>query len=115
MPTSTLLPLADLRSSPTAWLFEGRRRAGVDLSLFVTSTPPGGGPDLHVHPCPEVFLVQEARARFTIGDGERAVEAGHVLVIPAGTPHRFENVGEDTLGVVGMHPGGEVRQTDVEP
>jgi len=33
--------LADLRVSPTAALFEGEPRAGVDISMFVTRTPPG--------------------------------------------------------------------------
>jgi mannose-6-phosphate isomerase-like protein (cupin superfamily) len=109
---TALHALDDLRSSPTAWLFEGR--GDIDLSFFVTSTPPGGGPSLHVHPYPEVFLVQEGQATFTIGADERVVRAGHVLVIDAGTPHRFQNTGEGTLGVVSMHPSPEVRQTDLE-
>jgi quercetin dioxygenase-like cupin family protein len=99
----------DFRSSPAAVLFEGRD-AGVELSLFVTTFAPGRGPDLHVHPYPELFLVEEGTARFTV-DGEHGlVESGHLVVAPAAAPHRFENAGPGTLRVVSVHPSGKVVQ-----
>jgi mannose-6-phosphate isomerase-like protein (cupin superfamily) len=107
-------PLADMHVSPTAALFEGRKHADIDLSFFVTSTPPGGGPGLHVHPYAEAFLVQEGTATFTAGDEEFVVTEGHVVVVPPETPHRYENRGESTLRQVSIHPSGEVHQTWLE-
>lgn len=106
--------VADLSRSSSVALFEGHRHGDVDLSFFVTDTPPGGGPRLHVHPYAEVFLVESGEATFTAGGEERVVSGGHVVVVPPETAHRFENTGEDALRVVSIHPSGEVLQTDLE-
>lgn len=110
--------LADLRWSPTASLFEGRKHgdvgADVDVSFFVTTTPPGGGPSLHVHPYPEVFVVQEGEATFTVGGDQVRVGGGHVVVVPPETPHRYQNTGDVTLRQLSIHPRGEVQQTWLE-
>ena len=103
--------LSEMRTSPTACLFEGRDEAGVEVSVFVTDTPPGKGPPLHVHPYPEVFVVSAGEATFTVGEEELRVGAGHVVVVPAETPHGFKNFGEIELHVVSVHPHGEVEQT----
>lgn len=105
-------PLEGLRVSPTACLFQGDATA-VDASFFVTDHPPGGGPVLHVHPYSEVFLVQEGVAEFTAGDDRSRVEAGHVVVVPPDTPHRFENVGDGPLRMVSIHPSPTLCQTDL--
>ena len=107
-------PLSEMRTSPTACLFEGRDEAGVELSVFVTATPPGKGPSLHVHPYPEVFVVQEGEATFTVGEQEERVGAGHVVVVPADTLHGFKNFGEGELQVVSIHPSGKVEQVWLE-
>jgi len=108
-----VLPLADLRTSPTAALFEGRERAGVDVSCFVTDHPPGGGPQLHKHPYPEVFVVQEGEATFTVDDRQLIVTGGNVVVVPADTPHRFENTGDGPLRQVSIHASGELIQVEL--
>src|SRR5215213_1106939 len=106
--------LADLASSPTARLFEGARHGdGIELSFFVTAHPAGGGPQLHVHPYAEVFLVQDGEATFTVGDERLVVNGGNVAVVPPETPHRFENTGEGLLRIVSMHPSPAVEQTDL--
>lgn len=104
--------LADLASSPTAALFEGRAD-GVEVSSFITNHPPGGGPVLHLHPYPEVFVVHEGEATFTAGEEQVVVGEGHVVVVSAETPHRFENTGSGSLRIVSIHPCGEVQQTDL--
>jgi quercetin dioxygenase-like cupin family protein len=106
--------LSDMQSSPTAWLFEGGSRGDAPISFYVTHTPPGKGPGLHVHPYPEVFLVQEGTARFRAGDEELTAGAGQVVVVPAETAHGFKNAGEDTLRIVSIHPSPEVVQTWLE-
>jgi mannose-6-phosphate isomerase-like protein (cupin superfamily) len=105
-----VIPLDDLRRSATAALFQG---GDVPLSIFVTEYPRGQGPALHLHPYPEVFVVQEGTAAFTVAEEEVVVPAGNVVVVPADTPHGFRSAGDGRLRVVSVHPSGTVRQTDL--
>jgi mannose-6-phosphate isomerase-like protein (cupin superfamily) len=108
--------LTDLTAGPRAMLYEGGRHGdGVELSFFVTSTPPRRGPPLHVHPDAEVFLVEEGEARFTIGNEEFVVSSGQIVMVPPETPHRFENTGDDVLRIVSIQPSSEVQQANVQP
>ena len=100
-----------LRRSATAALFEGGDDAPV--SMFITEYPHGRGPDLHTHPYPEVFLVEQGTGTFSSGDDEVVVEAGHVVVVPAETVHGFKNRHDGTLRVVSVHPSPHVVQTDL--
>ena len=105
------LDLADLAVSPTAALFEGHPRAGVDASIFVTRTPPARAVELHVHPYAETFLLLEGRGRWTRGDEVVELEPEQILVVPPDTPHGFRNVGEVPLLVVSVHERGTLSQT----
>ena len=67
---------------------------------------PGGGPRMHTHPYPEVFVVRLGRGRFTVGDSVVEAGAGEILVVPANTPHKFENVGPDPLETIDIHENG---------
>ena len=108
---ATVIPFEDLRFSPTATLFEGGDELAV--SIFVTNYEHGQGPQLHLHPYPEIFVVHAGTAQFTVGDEVLEVRAGHIVIAPAETPHRFEGVGDETLRVVTVHPSGAVAQTDL--
>jgi mannose-6-phosphate isomerase-like protein (cupin superfamily) len=92
-------------------LFEGGDELGV--SIFVTNHQRGQGPQLHLHPYPEVFVVHAGTAQFTVGDDVLEVPAGHIVIAPAETPHRFECAGDDPLRVVTVHPSGSVQQTNL--
>ena len=82
--------------------------------MFVTAYPERGkGPDLHLHPYPELFVVQTGTAVFTAGDDEMTVDAGHIVIVPSETPHMFKCAGHDTLRVVSVHPSGELKQTNL--
>ncbi len=91
-------PLSEMRTSPTACLFEGRDEAGVELSVFVTATPPGKRPSLHVHPYPEVFVVQEGDVTFTVGDDTIEATGGQVVVVPTGVPTSSSTPAPDRCG-----------------
>ena len=108
---ATVIPIEDLRRSATAALFEGRDDLAV--SIFVTEYDRGQGPSLHLHPYPEVFVVQTGTAAFTVGDDELIVTGRHIVVVPARTPHGFAGAGDDTLRVVSVHPSGTVQQTNL--
>lgn len=110
-PQAVTLDLADLMMSPTAALFEGHPRAGVDISMFVTRTPPERAVGLHVHPYAETFLLLEGRGRWTMGDEVVELEPDGMLVVPPDTPHGFRNIGDEPLLVVSVHERGTLRQT----
>jgi mannose-6-phosphate isomerase-like protein (cupin superfamily) len=74
-----------------------------DLCLILVEAPPGSGPSLHRHPYAEVFVLHEGEGTFTAGDEESRVTAGAVLVVPAGTPHRFVNTGSEPLRMTTIH------------
>jgi quercetin dioxygenase-like cupin family protein len=108
---ATVTPLEDLRHSATAALFQGGE--DIDVSIFVTTYERGQGPKRHLHPYPEVFVVQTGTAAFAVGGDEVIVEEGHIVIVPEQTPHSFKGAGDDVLRVVSVHPSGAVAQTDL--
>jgi mannose-6-phosphate isomerase-like protein (cupin superfamily) len=64
---------------------------------------PGSGPELHLHPYEEVFLILEGEAMFTLGDETRVARAGDFLIAPPGVPHSFKNTGSGPLRTVDVH------------
>jgi len=76
---------------------------GAGVSLILVDNTPGRGPDLHRHPYEEISVVHEGKATFTLGDAERDVSPGGVVVAPAGTPHKFVNSGTARLKLTAIH------------
>jgi mannose-6-phosphate isomerase-like protein (cupin superfamily) len=103
--------LADLKVSPTAALFEGKARAGIEISIFVVRTPPGRAVEMHVHPYSETFLMLEGNGRWTAGEEVVELQPEQLLVVPPDTPHGFRNVGDAPLLVVSVHESGTLEQT----
>ena len=108
---ASVTAIDDLRLSERAALFQGRDE--IPVSMFITQYDRGQGPDLHLHPYPEVFVVQEGTAVFTAGDEQLTVAAGNIVVVPEQTPHGFKNPADDKLRVVSVHPSPTVQQTDL--
>jgi mannose-6-phosphate isomerase-like protein (cupin superfamily) len=104
----TVVTKEDLPHSGSAYRFEGHRHGGVDVSFFISDTPPGKGPILHVHPYDEVFVVQEGNLTFTVGEATVEAESGHIVVAPAGTPHKFVNSGTGRARHVDIHTSGRM-------
>jgi mannose-6-phosphate isomerase-like protein (cupin superfamily) len=110
-----VVPFEEIRSSPTAVLFEGDKHGdGVPISSFIVENERGRGPSLHVHPYSEVFVVLDGVATFTAGDEEVDVAAGHVVVVPPNTPHKFVNSGDGKLRMVTVHTNGTMVQEDLD-
>jgi mannose-6-phosphate isomerase-like protein (cupin superfamily) len=110
-PRGVQFNLAELALGPTAFLFEGFPRAGVDISMFVTRTPPGRAVELHVHPYAETFLLLQGRGRWTRGDDVVELAPEDMIVVPPDTPHGFRNISDVALLVVSVHERGTLRQT----
>lgn len=77
---------------------------GAGLSLiFFGREDVGGGPRLHRHPYPETFIIRTGTALFTVGTEELRVGAGQIVVVPAGVPHKFSNLGPGLLETIDIH------------
>ena len=107
------LPFTDLPGSERARRFEGKDH-GANVSFFLSTHAPGEGPKLHRHPYEETFILQGGRCTFTVGDETLTPSPGHILIVPANTPHKFVNSGETRLQQVSIHSAPEMVQEDLE-
>ena len=77
--------------------------ASADIAIILESTSQSGvGPRLHKHPYAETFIIRRGSATFTIGVDQLTGRAGHILVAPAETPHKFVT-GPDGYEAVHIH------------
>jgi quercetin dioxygenase-like cupin family protein len=106
-----VIPVDDVRYTPAVAVFEGHGDAPV--SVYVTEFERGEGTPLHLHPYPEVFLVERNTALFTAGEEELTVTEGNFIIVPAETPHRYVGGSDDPVRVLSVHPSPEVVQTNL--
>jgi quercetin dioxygenase-like cupin family protein len=107
------VPFTALPGSERARRFEGKDH-GANVSFFLSTHAPGEGPRLHRHPYEETFILLDGRATFTIGDETLEPAPGHVLIVPANTPHKFVNSGDSRLQQVSIHSAPEMSQEWLE-
>jgi mannose-6-phosphate isomerase-like protein (cupin superfamily) len=86
---------------------------GAPFSAYIVKAEPGQGPRLHTHPYVEVAFTLEGCATITVGNEQREVKAGGIVVIPAGTPHRFVNTGHTLLRQIDVHASPTFIQTNL--
>ena len=86
---------------------------GAPFSSYLVKAKPGQGPPLHKHPYVEVAFTIEGCATITVGDEQREVKAGGIVVIPANAPHRFVNSGDTTLRQIDIHASPRFIQTNL--
>jgi mannose-6-phosphate isomerase-like protein (cupin superfamily) len=98
-----VIPLDELAHTADAHDFVGEEHGDVPFSMILVHTPPGGGPRVHRHPYPEVFVVESGEATFQLGDEQVVVTAGHVVVGPSNVPHGFTNTGSGELRLTAIH------------
>jgi quercetin dioxygenase-like cupin family protein len=112
VPTSPIRA-PDLPGSARARRFEGVEH-GADVSFFVIDYPAGGEVELHRHPYQEVFVVHAGRARFQAGEHTLEATAGDIVIVPAGAPHAFANVGDAPLRMTGIHVAAAMQTEWIE-
>ena len=102
------------QSIDTAAAFDAEKASKADLfrgqQLFVglNCFEPGQSQKIHVHAESDKFyLVLTGKARMTVGDETREVEAGTVVWTPAGLPHGVAEALERTIMLVAMAPPPE--------
>jgi mannose-6-phosphate isomerase-like protein (cupin superfamily) len=92
---------SDLKQAGSAYVEFVRTR---DLSAGVYRLPAGGTDLQQPHTEDEVYYVVSGRARLVAGDDVGPVRAGDLLFVPAGEPHRFEDIAEDLELIVFFGP-----------
>jgi quercetin dioxygenase-like cupin family protein len=107
------LPFTDLPGSERARRFDGRDH-GASASFFLSFHAPGEGPDLHVHPYEETFIMLEGKATFSVDGESIEVGPGEIVIAPAGAKHGFKSSGEGRLKMVSIHPADQVIQKFLE-
>lgn len=98
----------------TSRQFEGYHYGDVQVSFFVSETPPGRGPSLHKHPYAEVFVVHTGRLTFVVGDATIEATAGQIVVVPADTPHKFTNTSSEVVEHTDIYASGQMETTWLE-
>ncbi len=91
--------------------FVGADHGDVPFSIILVDATPGAGPALHRHRYAEVFVIEEGRARFEVGDEAFVAEAGQIVVGAPNVPHGFRNEGTGRLRVTAIH-GADRFQTE---
>ena len=81
--------------------------------LFVAEQflAPGDRVLLHTHPTEEVLVFLGGTGMATLDDTEVTVHTGISLVLPAGVPHGFRNIGTAPLHVLVIFPGAAFAAT----
>lgn len=103
----TIVRIEDITLDQTAALFVGREH-GANVSFFIISCRRGEGPNPHRHPYEETFFVQEGMAEFTVEGDTFEVEAGSIVVAPAGAVHSFKGAVDGVTRQVNIHPVAEM-------
>lgn len=79
---------------------------GHPIFTGVQTCEPGYATPLHWHPYVEsLFILAGTMEAWTEGNEAepRRLEAGDMIVLPAGTPHVFRNPGPGVLRLLGIH------------
>jgi mannose-6-phosphate isomerase-like protein (cupin superfamily) len=96
-----------LPGSENASRFDGHEY-GASVSFFISRNRAGTGPDLQWHPYEETFIVLDGKVRFTLGEETLEATAGQIVVVPAGTPHKFVSTGAGRLRQISIHPAAQM-------
>ncbi len=60
--------------------------------IFEFTTPPGGGPPLHIHhKQDETYYILEGEITVQVGDKIDTLSKGGFSLVPKGTPHTYKN------------------------
>ena len=87
-------------AQPGPFIFKvDRHNGGSSHLVFITEdVPPGGKIDRHRHPgADEIILLQNGRARVSVGDRVKEVHAGATVFVPADTWIELTNIGAEAI------------------
>lgn len=108
------LPTVRLNGEVAAHVFDGSQNGGLSASAFIVDVAEGTGPKRHQHPYDEIFVIVSGRVRLEAGGEIVDATPEDVLVVPAGVPHAFRNLGPGRAQLVNIHAASEVVTEFVE-
>jgi mannose-6-phosphate isomerase-like protein (cupin superfamily) len=91
-----------------ARIFDGKRHGSVHVSAFIVDCPVGTGPNLHQHPYEEVFVPIAGTVRMEVDGQMFETTPDEVVIVEAGVPHKFMNIGPGRAQMVNIHANPEV-------
>ena len=97
-----LQPLLDVRERSNRAYLEFLRVPSMSAGLYVL--PAGGVDPQKPHAEDEVYYVIRGRSKVRVGDEDRDVEAGSIILVPAQVEHRFHTILEDLTLLVLFAP-----------
>lgn len=105
----------DLPLIGSSYNFVGADNLDVPVSIYFVEMEPGRGAPLHTHEYDEVLITVEGLGRAVVGDEIREAGPGDILVVKAGTPHGFVNIGDGLLKQIDVHASRRFKQENLEP
>ncbi len=96
-------------------LLVGRERApDTVFTSGLTSFPPGRRAPMHSHNCGEQVTLLEGEGEVEVDGTTTRLSKYDTTYIPAGQPHRFNNVGDSPLVILWIYGAREVTRTFTE-
>lgn len=77
----------------------------------VTTFPRGAAIRLHTHNVAESVTILDGMGRFESEGMAQEVKPWDTVFVPAGTPHRFVNIGDGALHIIWVYGGIHVTRT----
>jgi len=78
-------------------LAEWRGIARPDVRMGLQELDPGAAYPAHHHPSPEIYVILNGEAQWTVGEKSFSAEPGTAVYTPPDTKHRIENTGKARL------------------
>lgn len=114
MMTYRIVNNQELPGNSSSYQFEGELHGAANVSCFLNATPPGHGPALHKHPYEEIFIVQAGQLVFTVGEETLTAGEDQIVIVAAGTPHKFINATAQVARHVDIHASKRMITTWLE-
>ncbi|MCJ1472559.1 hypothetical protein MMC13_001208 [Lambiella insularis] len=86
---------------------------GVYSQVVLMTIPVGGDIGEEIHTVDQALTFTSGKAKATVGGEEKDVEAGDLVVVPAGTKHQFVNSGPTPLILYTIYSPAEHKATSV--
>jgi quercetin dioxygenase-like cupin family protein len=96
-------------------LLVGRENApGTPFTSGLTQFPPGRAAPMHSHNCPEQVTLLEGEGEVEVDGTKTRLKQYDTTFIPAGKPHRFNNVGTRPMTILWIYGADHVTRTFTE-
>jgi mannose-6-phosphate isomerase-like protein (cupin superfamily) len=69
----------------------------IDISIQITDVDPGEMQFLHSHEQEQCYYIIKGKGLMIIDEESEEVKEGDAILIPSGSTHGIENIGDDTL------------------